>query len=89
LYEASFQTPANIAVPDYGPDSLVIFVRGVLADTSGSVTVNAFNITAQEWQSSAFGTGILGAIIIGAVSAANVDNDVDDFGYPPIAVQLR
>ena len=37
----------------------------------------------------AAGGGILGIIIVGAVTAANVDNEKDEFKYPPIVVQLK
>lgn len=89
LYTARFQTPANVVVPDYGPNSPALFVRCVHGEQSGSMTVNAINYTAQQRQSAAIGTGVLGAIIIGAVAAANTDNDKDEFKYPPITVQLK
>ncbi|OUS04101.1 hypothetical protein A9Q96_14135 [Rhodobacterales bacterium 52_120_T64] len=89
VYSASFLTPANLNVPDYGPSSPSIFVRCVLDDRSGSVTVDAVNFTAQQRQSSAIGTGILGAIIIGAVAASKRDDQNDDFKYPPIAVSIK
>ena len=89
LYKASFVTPANLIVPDYGPDSPALFVRCVTEGKSGSVTVNAINATAQQRQNAAIGTGILGAIIIGAVAAANNNPETDDFKYPPIVVNLK
>ena len=89
LYEASFTTPANIGVPDYGPDSPSIFVRCEAAPLSGSVTVDAFNLTSSQRQGNAIGTGLLGAIIIGAVTAANVNPEQDEYAYPAITVQLR
>jgi hypothetical protein len=46
-------------------------------------------MTAQQRNASAAGTGLLGAIIIGAVNEANRDNLNDDFGYNPVTVQLR
>ena len=57
--------------------------------TSGSVTASSVNMTAQERNNSSAGTGLLGAIIIGAVNEANRDNLNDDFGYNPIVVSLR
>lgn len=89
LYSATLQTPANVAVPDYGPDSPAIFVRCEAQALSGSATVDAYNLTAQQRSSGAAGTGLLGAIIIGAVAAANVDPSQDEYTYPPIGVQLR
>lgn len=89
LYSASFVTPANIVVPDYGPNSPALFVRCVVAERSGSATVTAINMTAQQRQSSAAGTGLLGAIIIGAVAAAHNNPEKDDFAYPAINVSLR
>lgn len=89
VYSATVTTPANIIVPDYGPSSPAIFVRCVTGDKSGSATVSAYNATDQQRQSSAYGTGILGAIIIGAVAASQRDDNVDDFKYPPIAIQLK
>ena len=89
VYSATFTTPANVIVPDYGPNSPAIFVRCTLEDQSGSATINAFNATTQQRMSGAAGGGILGVIIVGAVTAANVDNDKDEFKYPPLLVQLR
>ncbi len=89
VYKASLFTPANLIVPDYGPNSPAIFVRCILTDRSGSATVSAYNLTASQRGSAAYGTGILGAIIIGAVSAANRDDEADTFTYPAITVQLK
>ena len=89
VYTAPIATPANIIVPDYGPSSPAIFVRCILGDKSGSATVSAYNATNQQRQSSAYGTGILGAIIIGAVAASQRDDSIDDFKYLPIIIQLN
>ena len=89
VYQAAFTTPANLIVPDYGPSSPALFVRCTTPDTSGSVTSTVVNMTAQQRSASAAGTGLIGAIIIGAVNEANRDNLNDDFGYNPIVVQLR
>ena len=89
VYKATFTTPANLIVPDYGPNSPAVFVRCTTDTTSGSVTAGVVNMTAQQRNASAAGTGLLGAIIIGAVNEANRDNLNDDFGYNPVTVQLR
>lgn len=89
VYAAKFNTPANVVVPDYGPNSPAIFVRCIHEDQSGSSTVSAFNATTQQRMSGASGGGILGVIIVGAVTAARVDNEKDEFKYPPIVVQLK
>ena len=89
VYSASVTTPANIIVPDYGSSSPAIFVRCVTGEKSGSATVSAYNATDQQRRSSAYGTGILGAIVIGAVAASQRDDSVDDFKYPVIAIQLK
>ncbi|NCT12562.1 MAG: hypothetical protein GW767_07415 [Rhodobacterales bacterium] len=90
LYTAAFATPANVIVPDYGPNSPALFVRCVHSDgRAGSATVNMFNFTSQQRANSAVGTGLLGAIVIGAVNAAQTDNDRDEFKYPAIFVQLK
>lgn len=89
IYKATFTTPANLIVPDYGPNSPALFVRCTTDTTSGSVTASIVNMTAQQRNASAAGTGLLGAIIIGAVNEANRDNLNDDFGYNPVMVQLR
>lgn len=89
VYTARFSTPANIIVPDYGPNSPALFIRCTTDSASGSVTANVVNLTAQQRSASAVGTGLLGAIVIGAVNEANRDNLNDDFGYNPIIVQLR
>lgn len=88
LYTASFVTPANIVVPDYGQNSPALFVRCINGQSSGSTTVNTLNFTAQQRQSASFGTGLLGAIIIGAVAVAQTDNEKDEFKYPLIVVNL-
>jgi len=90
LYSARFTTPANVVVPDYGPNSPAIFVRCTHPDgRSGSVTVDAFNFTAAQRSNSAIGTGLLGAIVIGAVNAAALDTERDEFKYPAINVRLK
>lgn len=89
VYKASFLSPTNLIVPNYGPNSPAIFVRCVINDLSGSKTVTAYNFSASQRASSAYGTGILGAIIIGAVAAAQLDDETDTFAYPPITVQVK
>jgi hypothetical protein len=89
IYKAQFTTPANVIVPSYGPNSPALFVRCTTNTLSGSTTSSVVNMTAQQRNASAAGTGILGAIIIGAVNEANRDNLNDDFGYNPVVVQLR
>lgn len=89
VYKASFRSPANIVVPDYGPNSPAVFVRCESSTASGSVTVNAFNQTLQQRQNQAVGTGVRGAIIIGAVAASKTDSAKDDFAYPAITVTLK
>ncbi|WP_322894659.1 MULTISPECIES: hypothetical protein [unclassified Yoonia] len=89
VYKAQFTTPANVIVPNYGPNSPALFVRCTTATQSGSVTANVLNMTAQQRSQSAAGTGLLGAIIIGAVNEANRDNLNDEFNYNPIVVQMR
>lgn len=89
VYAAKFTTPANLIVPDYGPNSPALFVRCEHQDQSGSVTANAFNATTQQRMSNAAAGGILGVIVIGAVTAAKVDNTKDEFKYPPVTVQMR
>lgn len=89
VYTAAFTTPANLIVPDYGPNSPAIFVRCTLEDQSGSITANAFNATTQQRMSNAAAGGILGVIVIGAVTAAKVDNAKDEFKYPAVTVQMR
>ncbi len=89
VYTASFTTPANIVVPDYGPNSPAIFVRCATDTQSGSITANVFNATTQQRMSGAAGGGILGVIIVGAVTAANVDNEKDEFKYPALTVILK
>lgn len=90
LYKASFNTPANVSVPDYGPNSPAIFVRCLgTQDRSGSVTMQTVNQTNAGRNASAAGAGLLGAIVIGAVNASRMDPETDDFGYNPISVQLK
>jgi hypothetical protein len=89
VYKAQFTTPANVIVPNYGPSSPALFVRCTTESQSGSVTATVVNMTAQQRSQSAAGTGLLGAIIIGAVNEANRDNLNDEFGYNPVVVQMR
>ncbi|UWQ18872.1 hypothetical protein [Jannaschia sp. M317] len=90
VYSARFQTPANLIVPDYGPNSPAIFVRCEHPDgRSGSTTVSPYNFTAAQRSNSAVGTGLLGAIVIGAVNAAARDDEKDEFKYPTITVNLK
>ncbi|WP_226782084.1 hypothetical protein [Oceaniglobus trochenteri] len=90
LYTASFTTPANVVVPDYGPNSPAIFVRCTHPDgRAGSATVSAFNFSSSQRQNAAIGTGVLGAIVIGAVNAANTNPETDEFKYPAISVRLK
>ena len=89
MYTAAFTTPANLIVPDYGPNSPAIFVRCTHEDQSGSATINAFNATTQQRMSNAAAGGLLGVIIVGAVTAAKVDNEKDEFKYPALTVQLK
>ena len=89
VYTAKFMTPANLVVPDYGPNSPALFVRCETETQSGSITINAYNDTSRQRQAGAAGTGILGAIIIGAVAAAKTNTDTDDFKYPAIRVNLK
>ena len=89
LYKAAFVTPANIVVPDYGPDSPAIFVTCTAPDgRTKSVTMQAVNQTMQARNGSAAGAGLLGALIIGAVNEARRDNETDDFGYNPIILSF-
>ena len=88
LYRAAFMTPVNIVVPDYGPNSPAIFVQCTHDGKRASVTVNAVNLTMQARSASAAGTGVLGAIVIGAVNESRRNNDTDDFGYNPIRVNF-
>ena len=87
LCKASIVTPANIVVPDYGPNSPALFVSCTAPDgRTKTATVNAVNLPSQQRDASAAGTGLLGAIIIGAVNEARRDNEKDDFGYNPITL---
>lgn len=89
VFSASIMTPANIIVPDYGASSPALFVRCKSGTQSGSVTVSAYNATNAQRQASAMGSGILGAIIIGAVAANRRNDAIDDFQYPPINVPMK
>lgn len=90
VYTAAFTTPANVIVPDYGPNSPALFIRCEHPDgRKGSRTVNVFNHTSAQRGAAAYGTGILGAIVIGAVNAAQTDPETDDFKYPAVSVPLK
>lgn len=88
LYSANFTTPANIVVPDYGPNSPAIFVKCQSGERTRSVTANAVNQTSQARASSAAGAGLLGVLVIGVVNEVKRDNETDDFGYNPIRIEL-
>lgn len=81
LFTANFATPANIVVPDYGPNSPALFIRCEYEGRTKSVTVNSANKTAQERSSTAASSGLLGMLIIGAVNESVRNNETDDFGY--------
>ena len=91
LYKAAFNSPANVIVPDYGSSSPALFFRCVGPNgVSGSKTVTAFNATQEGRSSSATAeAGILGAIIVGAVSAANVNPESDSFDYPSVSINMQ
>lgn len=88
LYSAAFVSPANVVVPDYGPDSPSIFVQCTLDGKTSSVTANVVNLTNQQRSQSAAGAGLLGALVIGAINEAQRNNETDDFGYNPIRINL-
>jgi len=89
LFTAQFQTPANIVVPDYGPNSPAMFVSCTAPDgRTKTGTFNAVNLTSQERNVTAAGAGLLGALIIGAVNEARRDNETDSFGYNPITLVM-
>ncbi len=89
LYSAQFTTPANIVVPNYGPNSPALFVRCDTGAMAGSVTAPAINLTNQQRNAGAAGAGILGALVIGAVAAARYDPERDTFGYNPVSVRIK
>lgn len=89
VYRARFSTPANVVVPDYGANSPAIFVRCEAQGLFGSTTVNAYNHTSRQRYAPALGTGVVGAIVIGAISAASRNEQLDDYKYPDIDVRLR
>jgi len=90
LFYADFTTPVNLVTPDYGPSSPALFVQCTHSDgRKASVTRTTINQTAAQRNAQGAGTGILGAIIIGAVNAARVDPAKDEFGYPAIRVNLK
>ena len=88
VYRARFSTPANVVVPDYGANSPAIFVRCEAQGLFGSTTVNAYNHSSRQRYAPAIGTGVLGAIVIGAVSAASRNEQRDDYKYPDIDVRM-
>ena len=89
VYYASFSTPANVVVPDYGPNSPAIFVKCEAQGLLGTTTVDAYNYSAHQRNWGSVGTGVLGAIVIGAVSAATRNEQVDEFRYPKISVKMK
>ncbi|MBM7068636.1 hypothetical protein [Actibacterium sp. 188UL27-1] len=89
VYKAKFRSPANVIVPDYGPNSPAIFVRCVLDKASGSATVSAYNLTNQQRVNAGAGAGLLGVLVAGAVAAAKRDDTKDDFAYPPITITVK
>lgn len=89
VYKASFQAPANIVVPNYGPNSPAIFVKCSAQTISGSTTANAVNLTSQQRMSGAGAGGLLGVVIVSAIDAAKRDDSKDAFGYSPIRVEMK
>ena len=86
VYSANFNTPANLIVPDYGPNSPAIFIRCAHKDQSSSITANA---STQQSMSNAAAGGIISVIVLGAATAAKVDDEKDEFKYPAVTVQMR
>ena len=81
LFVASFQTPANIIVPDYGPDSPAIVVT--CTDNEGrtaTATSDVANLTKQRRGPSSLTAGLLGTVR---------NTEKDDFGYNPITLTLQ
>lgn len=89
VYHTQFSTPANIVVPDYGPNSPAIFVSCQAAGLFGTKTVDAYNYSAQQKNWAGIGTGVLGQIVVGAVSAATRNEQMDEYRYPEISVRLK
>ncbi|KJZ18914.1 hypothetical protein [Loktanella sp. S4079] len=84
LYAAVFETPANIIVPDYGPDSPAINLRCVDTDgQSGTATSEVENLTMQRRGPSVLTNGLID------LSGDNRNLTKDDFGYKPITVVLN
>ncbi|WP_099824278.1 hypothetical protein [Oceaniglobus indicus] len=90
IYTARFQTPANVIVPNYGPNSPAVFVRCMHPDgRSGSTTVSPYNFTAAQRSNNAVGAGVLGALVVGAINAASINPEKDEFKYYPVTVNVK
>ncbi|WP_102108593.1 hypothetical protein [Oceaniglobus roseus] len=90
IYTARFQTPANVIVPNYGPNSPALFIRCTHPDgRSGSSTVTVYNATAEQRSQNAAGGGLLGAVIVGAINAARTDPERDEFKYRNATVSVK
>jgi hypothetical protein len=88
-YQASFLTPAQVNVPDYGYASRPIMVR---CDHPGFKTgyknVEAFDKTSAQMRDSGSKSGLLGFGLAVIVDAAS-DRKKHDFVYPPIEVDMN
>lgn len=89
VYTASFQSPANIVVPNYGPNSPAIFVRCSAGNISGSTTARVQNLTSNQRMNNAGAGGLLGVVIVAAIDAAARDEENDTFGYSMIRVEME
>ena len=89
VYKATFNAPANIVVPNYGPNSPAIFVKCSAGDLSGSTTARVINMTSNERMNNAGAGGLLGVVIVAAIDAAARDDETDTFGYNNIRVEME
>ncbi|WP_428696293.1 hypothetical protein [Stappia sp.] len=88
-YTASFRTPAQVKVPNYGYASRPVSVRcNAPGYKSGFANASAENETRRKIYQSGAGAGLVGLMTAAIIDAANSE-DNDDFKYPLVSVTMN
>ncbi|WP_249695253.1 hypothetical protein [Stappia sp. WLB 29] len=88
-YTASFRTPAQVKVPNYGYASRPVSVRcDAPGYKTGFANAGAENETRKKIYRSGSGAGLVGLMTAAIIDAANSE-DNDDFKYPLVSVVMN
>lgn len=80
-FSSSFQSPASVNVPTYGPSSRAIETKCTYNGVTETKVSAPVNITEQKAISSGASGGLLGALVVAAVVSGREDKATDEFGY--------